>query len=89
MTRKDLDLDVAFRLPPRLREEMVGQLAADCGFLEAAHVMDYSLLMGVHYRSAGEAPASPLHTDKVRRGPGVCVGAGRAWGIKESPSSVH
>ena len=69
MTRKDLDLDVAFRLPPRLREEMVGQLAADCGFLEAAHVMDYSLLMGVHYRSAaGQASASPLHTDKVRGG---------------------
>lgn len=40
------------------------QLAADCALLEALRVMDYSLLLGVHYRR-GLQP-TPLTTDRVR-----------------------
>ncbi len=50
--------------PPR---SLLAQLASDCSFLEGIHVMDYSLLMGVHCKSFGETSASPLNTDKVRR----------------------
>lgn len=40
------------------------QLAADCALMEELRVMDYSLLLGVHYRSPGYA-SSPQVTDKV------------------------
>ena len=40
------------------------QLAADCALMEELRVMDYSLLLGVHYRSQGYA-SSPQVTDKV------------------------
>ena len=40
------------------------QLAADCSLMEELRVMDYSLLLGVHYRSPGYA-SSPQVTDKV------------------------
>ena len=40
------------------------QVAADCALLEELKVMDYSLLLGVHYRSGGYR-STPLATDKV------------------------
>ena len=40
------------------------QLAADCALLEELRVMDYSLLLGVHYRSTGWMSSPPV-TDKV------------------------
>ncbi len=40
------------------------QLAADCALMEELRVMDYSLLLGVHYRSPGYA-SSPEVTDKA------------------------
>ena len=43
---------------------LMDQLAADCSLLEELRVMDYSLLLGVHYRSTGWA-SSPPATDKV------------------------
>lgn len=55
---------------------LAGQLAADALFLEDIHVMDYSLLMGVHVKSFGETSASPLNTDKVSGWVGEWVG----WG---------
>ena len=41
------------------------QLEADCALMEELRVMDYSLLLGVHYRSPGYA-SSPQVTDKVQ-----------------------
>ena len=43
---------------------LMRQLAADCALMEELRVMDYSLLLGVHYRSPGYA-SSPQVTDKV------------------------
>ncbi len=47
---KDLDLKEAFQLKKPVAERLQRQLAADAEFLQAADVMDYSLLLGVHYR---------------------------------------
>ena len=44
---QDLDLDIQLQLPPGVRQGTLGALARDAAFLEARHVMDYSLLVGV------------------------------------------
>jgi hypothetical protein len=44
----------------------MAQLAADCGLLEELRVMDYSLLLGVHRRSAEGYTSTELVTDRVR-----------------------
>uniref|UniRef100_A0A2P2JHR8 Phosphatidylinositol 4-phosphate 5-kinase n=1 Tax=Rhizophora mucronata TaxID=61149 RepID=A0A2P2JHR8_RHIMU len=50
-TLKDLDLNYSFFLEPSWREALLQQIELDCKFLEAHHIMDYSLLLGVHYRA--------------------------------------
>ncbi|KAG9449540.1 hypothetical protein H6P81_009505 [Aristolochia fimbriata] len=53
-TLKDLDLNYCFYLEPSWREALLEQIAIDSKFLESQGIMDYSLLLGVHYRA-------PLH----------------------------
>ncbi|XP_022634740.1 phosphatidylinositol 4-phosphate 5-kinase 9 [Vigna radiata var. radiata] len=50
-TLKDLDLNCCFYLEPSWRESLLKQIEIDSKFLEAQHIMDYSLLLGVHYRA--------------------------------------
>ncbi|XP_061345746.1 phosphatidylinositol 4-phosphate 5-kinase 9-like isoform X2 [Gastrolobium bilobum] len=50
-TLKDLDLNYCFYLEPSWRESLLKQIQIDSKFLEAQHIMDYSLLLGVHYRA--------------------------------------
>uniref|UniRef100_A0A453IG71 1-phosphatidylinositol-4-phosphate 5-kinase n=1 Tax=Aegilops tauschii subsp. strangulata TaxID=200361 RepID=A0A453IG71_AEGTS len=50
-TLKDLDLDYAFRLQRFWYEELMKQIQMDCVFLETQGIMDYSLLLGVHFRN--------------------------------------
>ncbi|KAE9585431.1 hypothetical protein Lal_00018020 [Lupinus albus] len=50
-TLKDLDLNYSFYLEPSWRESLLKQIEIDSKFLEAQHIMDYSLLLGVHYRA--------------------------------------
>ncbi|XVF76353.1 hypothetical protein PTKIN_Ptkin13bG0259900 [Pterospermum kingtungense] len=50
-TLKDLDLNYCFYLEPSWREALLRQIELDSRFLEAQHIMDYSLLLGVHYRA--------------------------------------
>lgn len=50
-TLKDLDLNYCFYLEPSWREALLKQIEIDSKFLEAQHIMDYSLLLGVHYRA--------------------------------------
>ncbi|KAA6423973.1 MAG: phosphatidylinositol-4-phosphate 5-kinase, partial [Trebouxia sp. A1-2] len=61
---KDLDLDISLKLEEGWHERLMKQLAADCALMEELRVMDYSLLLGVHYRSPGYA-SSPQVTDKA------------------------
>ncbi|KAL9252409.1 Phosphatidylinositol 4-phosphate 5-kinase 1-like protein [Drosera capensis] len=49
-TLKDLDLNFVFRLRTDWYQEMIKQIERDCEFLEAGRIMDYSLLVGIHFR---------------------------------------
>ncbi|XP_011011339.1 PREDICTED: phosphatidylinositol 4-phosphate 5-kinase 1-like isoform X4 [Populus euphratica] len=49
-TLKDLDLNFVFRLERSWFNELIRQIYRDCEFLEAERIMDYSLLIGLHFR---------------------------------------
>ncbi|KAF8365014.1 hypothetical protein HHK36_032979 [Tetracentron sinense] len=49
-TLKDLDLNFVFRLQRSWFHELIRQIDRDCEFLEAEGIMDYSLLVGLHFR---------------------------------------
>lgn len=48
---KDLDLNYCFYLEPSWQQALLNQIETDSKFLESQHIMDYSLLLGVHYRA--------------------------------------
>ncbi|KAL6522207.1 Phosphatidylinositol 4-phosphate 5-kinase 1 [Orobanche minor] len=50
-TLKDLDLNFVFRLQSNWYQELIKQIDRDCEFLEAERIMDYSLLVGLHFRN--------------------------------------
>ncbi|KAL5720070.1 1-phosphatidylinositol-4-phosphate 5-kinase [Ranunculus cassubicifolius] len=49
-TLKDLDLNFIFRLQKSWFQEFQRQVDRDCEFLEQERIMDYSLLVGLHFR---------------------------------------
>ncbi|KAK3125913.1 hypothetical protein QOZ80_7BG0611300 [Eleusine coracana subsp. coracana] len=53
-TLKDLDLNFIFRLKKHWFQEFQRQVDKDCEFLEQEKIMDYSLLVGVHFRDDRE-----------------------------------
>ncbi|CAL9201049.1 phosphatidylinositol 4-phosphate 5-kinase 6-like isoform X1 [Musa acuminata AAA Group] len=55
-TLKDLDLNFIFRLQRPWFQEFQRQVDRDCEFLEQERIMDYSLLVGVHFRISREMP---------------------------------
>ena len=57
---KDLDLDMSFALEEGKRAKLLRQISIDCALLEELRVMDYSMLLGVHYRDLGKSPLSSL-----------------------------
>ncbi|OWM82463.1 hypothetical protein CDL15_Pgr002037 [Punica granatum] len=48
---KDLDLSYCFYLEPSWCDALMQQIEIDAKFLEEQNIMDYSLLLGVHYRA--------------------------------------
>ncbi|VVA13674.1 Hypothetical predicted protein [Prunus dulcis] len=48
-TLKDLDLNFVFRLQGKWFQDLMKQIDLDCQYLEAERIMDYSLLVGVHF----------------------------------------
>ncbi|XP_068470286.1 phosphatidylinositol 4-phosphate 5-kinase 7-like isoform X2 [Phaseolus vulgaris] len=50
-TLKDLDLKYEFYMDKKLRESLFKQISVDCMFLESQHIIDYSLLLGLHFRA--------------------------------------
>lgn len=50
-TLKDLDLKYEFRMDKALRESLFMQIYVDCKFLESQQIIDYSLLLGLHFRA--------------------------------------
>ncbi|EPS73008.1 hypothetical protein M569_01742, partial [Genlisea aurea] len=59
---KDLDLKGCFHLEPSWRDALIQQIDIDSKFLESKNIMDYSLLLGVHYR----APKHRFFVDGLR-----------------------
>ncbi|MED6216238.1 Phosphatidylinositol 4-phosphate 5-kinase 6 [Stylosanthes scabra] len=47
---KDLDLNFIFRLQKSIFEEFCRQVDKDCEFLEQERIMDYSMLVGLHFK---------------------------------------
>lgn len=60
---QDRDVDVRLQLHRQAHQGLMAQIAKDTDLLERLHVMDYSLLLGVHFSSWGEdhwqAPSIP------------------------------
>ncbi|GAB4843937.1 Phosphatidylinositol 4-phosphate 5-kinase 4 [Ancistrocladus abbreviatus] len=52
---KDLDLNFIFRLQKAWFQEFCRQVVRDCEFLENERIMDYSMLVGIHFREASKA----------------------------------
>ncbi|KAI5010712.1 hypothetical protein ZWY2020_012849 [Hordeum vulgare] len=50
-TLKDLDLNYSFYLEPSWRDALLKQIEIDSEFLRNHSIMDYSLLLGFHYRA--------------------------------------
>lgn len=57
-TLKDLDLNFVFRMQRSWHKQLHEQLKRDCVFLESEGIMDYSLLVGVHFRD--DIPGSKM-----------------------------
>ncbi|CAA7388490.1 unnamed protein product [Spirodela intermedia] len=55
-TLKDLDLNFLFRLQRSWFQEFQRQVDRDCEFLEQERIMDYSLLVGLHFRETATTP---------------------------------
>ncbi|XP_054780854.1 phosphatidylinositol 4-phosphate 5-kinase 5 [Prosopis cineraria] len=51
---KDLDLNFIFRLQKSWFQEFCRQIDRDCELLEQEGIMDYSLLVGIHFRDISE-----------------------------------
>jgi 1-phosphatidylinositol-4-phosphate 5-kinase len=58
---KDCDLDVELQLMDDWKDRLDRQLSEDAGFLRSQHVMDYSLLMGIHYKNREEVQFCSMH----------------------------
>ncbi|KAG6694423.1 hypothetical protein I3842_09G047700 [Carya illinoinensis] len=61
---KDLDLNFIFRLQKSWFQEFCRQIDRDCEFLEQERIMDYSLLVGLHFREI--SPAGDLIPSQSR-----------------------
>ncbi|WCJ18292.1 Phosphatidylinositol-4-phosphate 5-kinase family protein [Euphorbia peplus] len=56
-TLKDLDLSYEFLMDKMLRESLFKQLSEDCMFLQSQQIIDYSLLLGLHFRAPEQLKA--------------------------------
>lgn len=63
---QDLDVDVRLSISRRAHAALMAQLAADTQLLQALHVMDYSLLLGLHFPRWGADRWFPPHSPAVR-----------------------
>ncbi|KAH6823456.1 Phosphatidylinositol-4-phosphate 5-kinase family protein [Perilla frutescens var. hirtella] len=76
-TLKDLDLTYEFHMDRSLHEALFRQLSLDSAFLESQQIIDYSLLLGLHFRapehlkSLLEPPESPDKAENSNTADGV------------------
>lgn len=65
-TLKDLDLNFIFRLQRAWFQELQRQVDRDCELLEQERIMDYSLLVGIHFREASYSRDLPMNPTGCR-----------------------
>ncbi|KAL2342185.1 hypothetical protein Fmac_010125 [Flemingia macrophylla] len=65
-TLKDLDLKYEFHMDKKLRESLLKQISLDCKFLESQHIIDYSLLLGLHFRAPENLKAFVDHHESMQ-----------------------
>ncbi|KAL8135916.1 hypothetical protein AgCh_010510 [Apium graveolens] len=75
-TLKDLDLNYCFYLEPTWREALIKQIEIDSKFLEVQNIMDYSLLLGVHYRAPQHLRSLMSYNQGLADGLGVVAEEG-------------
>ncbi|KAL8160983.1 hypothetical protein V2J09_012472 [Rumex salicifolius] len=67
-TLKDLDLNYIFRLRKFWFQEFCRQVDRDCDFLEQERIMDYSLLVGLHFNESDRTVLDPTQWTSLRLG---------------------
>ena len=72
---KDMDLQRKIRLGPGRREAFLRQVSLDAAFLERMGIMDYSLLLGIHFRSRGASAAAAIKRLRIRPAFQRCLGS--------------
>ncbi|XP_074581767.1 phosphatidylinositol 4-phosphate 5-kinase 6-like isoform X2 [Curcuma longa] len=77
-TLKDLDLNFIFRLQKSWFQEFHKQVDRDCEFLEQERIMDYSLLVGVHFREASVSQENEVSTEVINTNTGATPRLSRA-----------
>ncbi|XP_062202797.1 phosphatidylinositol 4-phosphate 5-kinase 6-like [Phragmites australis] len=97
-TLKDLDLNFIFRLEESWFQEFCRQVDKDCELLEQERIMDYSLLVGVHFKDRckdiSSADNETPHTiaedsEQTRKAPsklGICMPS-RVENVVRNPDS--
>ncbi len=77
---KDLDLDYTYQLDEGYAARLKAQLSADCVLLERLNIMDYSLLLGVHFQTKAtrcatrQAAAHPrVYAQRATSHPEMCI----------------
>ena len=75
---KDLDIEYTFQLDDGYAARLTAQLDADCRLLQRLNIMDYSLLLGVHFqtRRAGRGARGHARTRPAADAPPACLSSG-------------
>ncbi|XP_042490908.1 phosphatidylinositol 4-phosphate 5-kinase 8-like isoform X1 [Macadamia integrifolia] len=66
-TLKDLDLSYVFQMDRSWRKSLFKQISLDCMFLESQHIIDYSLLLGLHFRAPEHLKALTESSNALHR----------------------
>uniref|UniRef100_A0ACD5Y4E7 Uncharacterized protein n=1 Tax=Avena sativa TaxID=4498 RepID=A0ACD5Y4E7_AVESA len=96
-TLKDLDLNFVFRLGGSWFQDFCKQVDRDCELLEQERIMDYSLLVGVHFKdrckdisnAENGTPTAATDDEQKRKAPdklGICMHS-RVENIVKNPES--
>jgi hypothetical protein len=60
-----MDLDVRLQISSVSRTSLLDQVVRDTQLLEKLHIMDYSLLLGIHFPAWGDDHWAPPHAPPV------------------------
>ena len=80
---KDLDLgEEKILIGPELKEQLMEQLKKDVQFLTSCHIMDYSLLLGIHQHGLSGEPGQSISEIDMGSITEVNIGSPKANGAK-------